>query len=76
MIDREEILKELKRLHADTIHSSPSMVTVFDGWHSSLQLSNFYVSGGTSAEMSEHDKSIYNEACSFLIGFAIAGKAY
>jgi hypothetical protein len=72
--DRETILKELKRLKADQIHSTPAIAAIYDGWNSSLQLGDMYVNGGTSASMSDHDKELYNEVCSFLVNFASAGK--
>lgn len=70
--DRETILKELKRLKADKIHSTPSVVAVYDGWNSSLQLGDLYIVGGTSASMNEHDKNAYSDACNFLVEFANA----
>ena len=74
--DRETILKELKRLQADQINSTPNIVTVYDGWNSSLQMGDLYISGGTSAKMSDHDKGVYSDACNFLVGFAAKGNDY
>ncbi len=70
--DRESILKELKRLQADQIHSTPGVVAVYDGWNSSLQMGDLYVNGGTSADMSDRDKGVYSDACNFLVEFAIS----
>ncbi|MBL0741446.1 hypothetical protein [Chryseolinea lacunae] len=69
--DRTVILKKLEELKVANIHSEMSIAPVNDGWSTSMCFGSHCVSGGTSTEMSAHDKDVYAEAFNFLELFAI-----
>lgn len=67
--DRTIILDRLHELKVNKIKSEPSLAPVDDGWSSHLCFGIHCISGGTSAEMSDEHKAIYNEAYAFLENF-------
>lgn len=73
--DRVNILDRLRELKIIKTKSEPSLAPVDDGWSSHLCFGAHCISGGTSAEMSDEHKEIYNEAYAFLENFAATKKS-
>lgn len=68
--DRAWILQKLTELKIDQVKSESGVHAVHDGWSQTICFSLHCLDGGTSAEMTEHDKNVFLDAYRCLEDFA------
>lgn len=68
--DRAWILQKLSELKIDQVKSESGVHAVHDGWSQTICFSLHCLDGGTSAEMTEHDKNVFLDAYRCLEDFA------
>lgn len=61
----------MHELKVDKIRSEMSMRVVNDGWSRSICFGLHCIEGGTSAEMSDHDKNQFLSAYGYLENYAL-----
>lgn len=68
--DREMILAKMKELKVEKVKPEVRYGTQHDGWSTQLCFGWHCIEGGSAAKMSDKNKGIFVDACSFLEEFA------